>query len=375
MSFLNSRLLLLFALLVQVSLAQAQEQQQLQLLLQQQVQQRDTVILELLERVESLEKELGVQPVKKKSGMPPESGEQAVTVSTGSTPGLVVVDEAMAERALERSLTRDGALLLPSGVLEIEPRLAYTRQEDATPSFVMSGGGVIASETERNSDSLTASLLLRLGLPGDTQLEVGLPYRWRRVDTVTNIGFSPAQATTESGAGRGDVRITLAKALLREASGQPDVIGRLTLDNDSGEMTDNGVTLGGGFKEVQGALTFIKRQDPVVFIAGLSYQHVYEKESVQPGSLLAGNFGSYIALNPQTSLSFQLSLASQKPTKINGEPIPGSDRVLGSLVVGGSSLVGRGALLNVSLGVGLTDDTDDFTLSLSLPIRLDSLLF
>lgn len=367
---LTAGLLFLAAQIVYAPLVQAQdEERSLQEKLQSQLQQRDTVILELLERVETLERGLGVQPAKSKKESLPESDEQVEPAIAGNTPGLVVADETMAERALERSLTRDGALLLPSGVLEIEPRLVYARQEDTTPSFVMSGGSVVASETERNSDSLTASLLLRLGLPGDTQLEVGLPYRWRRVDTVTNIGFSPAQASTEHGAGRGDVRITLAKALLREQSGQPDVIGRLTLDNDSGETTDNGVPLGGGFKEVQSALTFIKRQDPVVFIGGLSYQHAFEKESVQPGSLLAGNFGSYIALNPQTSLSLQLSLASQKPAKVDGEPIPGSERLLGSLVVGGSSLVGRGTLLNVSLGVGLTDDADDFTVSLSLPVR------
>lgn len=374
MQFSKTRWLILIVLLVKAPFTLAQEEQdqhqQLQLRLQLKLQQRDQVITELLERVEALEKELGVQPARLKTDTVPESSEQVATINNDSAPGLVVVDESMAERALERSLTRDGALLLPAGVLEIEPRLGYSRQEDSTPSFVMSGGGVIASETEHNSDSLTASLLFRLGLPGDTQLEVGLPYRWRRVDTVTSIGFTPAQATTNNGAGRGDVRITLAKALLRESSGQPDVIGRLTLDNDSGQTTDNGVSLGGGFKEVQGALTFIKRQDPVVFIGGLSYQHTYEKESVQPGSLLAGNFGSYIALNPRTSLSFQLSLASQKPTKIDGEPIPGSERVLGSLVVGGSSLVGRGILLNVSVGMGLTDDADDFTVLLSLPVRL-----
>lgn len=385
MLYSKSKLMKLIGLffLLPTPIVHAQEAQdpprQSQLKLQHQLQQRDQVILELLERVESLEKEIGVQPARSKPeplpGTDKQEEVQLANVSDKSAPGLVVVDESMAERALERSLTQDGALLLPAGVLEIEPRLAYARQEDATPGFVMSGGGVIASETERNSDILTASLLFRLGLPGDTQLEIGMPYRWRRIDTVTNIGFSPTQATTETGAGRGDVRVTLAKTLLREESGQPDIIGRLSWDNNSGESSDDGVSLGGGFKEVQGALTFIKRQDPVVFIGGLSYQHAYEKDSLQPGSILAGNFGGYIALNPQTSLNFVLSLASQKETKIDGDPIPGSDRVLGTLVIGGSSLISRGTLLHLSVGVGLTDDADDFSVSLSLPMRLESRLF
>jgi len=40
-------------------------------------------------------------------------------------------------------------------------------------------------------------------------------------------------------------------------------------------------------------------------------------------------------------------------------------------VIGGSTLVVPGTLLNLSVGVGLTDDSNDFTVTLSLPSRLD----
>ena len=347
--------------------------------LQHRLQQRDQVILELLERVEALEAELGVKPAKlKKPATPDKEKEvikQAETVPVKTAPGQVVVDESMAERALERSLTRDGALLLPSGIFEIDPGLGYARHEDVTPSFVASGGGVIASETERNSDSLTASLLFRLGLPGDSQLEVSLPYRWRRIETVTNVGFSPTQTSAQSGNGQGDIRITLAKALLREDSGQPDVIGRLTWNSDSGDVSDEGVSLGGGFHELRGALSFIKRQDPVVFVGGLSYEYTFEEGSIQPGTTVAASFGSYIALNPQTSFNVLLSMAYQNETEVSGVQLDGSDRVIGSLFIGGSTLIARGTLLNISLGVGLTDDADDFTISFSLPMRFDSRIF
>jgi hypothetical protein len=52
-----------------------------------------------------------------------------------------------------------------------------------------------------------------------------------------------------------------------------------------------------------------------------------------------------------------------------GREIDGSDRNIGTFVVGGSTLLARGTLLNLSAGIGLTDDADDFSLSLSLPIR------
>jgi len=341
--------------------------------LQLQLQQRDQVILELLERVKILENQVGIRHVNPDTSA--DTG--AVTQEENATqsdaaqpaPGRVVVDESMAERALERSLTRAGALLLPSGTWEIEPGLSYIRQEHATPTFVVSAGGVIAGETERNSDSLSANLLFRFGLPGDAQLEVGIPYRWRRSETVTNVNFSPIDSTSQTGSAAGDVRIGLAKTLVRESSGQPDVIGRLNWDTDSGKTSDNGVSLGGGYTELSAGLTFIKRQDPVVFVSGLSYQHTNEKDTLQPGDTIAASFGGYLALNPQTSMNISLSLAYQQKTRIAGAELPGSERVIGTLYIGGSSLVARGTLLNLTVGIGLTDAANDLSVSLSLPMR------
>jgi len=348
--------------------------------LERKLQERDKVITELLERVESLERRIGVHRETKDSANAP-AQDAAPTIkrdlaqSADHAPGVVVVEEGAAERALERSLTRAGALLLPSGVLEVEPGFTYSRQEDTAPSFVTSGGQVFAGETERNADNLTANLALRMGLPWDSQLEIGFPYRWRKVESVTNVGFAPIGTSSQSGSGSGDVRVGLAKTLLREGLWRPDLIGRFTWDTGTGETDDNGVSLGGGYRELQGSLTAIKRQDPVVFVAGLSYEHAFEKGLIQPGRTVAANFGSYIALSPETSLSLFLSTAYQNETKLSGNKIDGSGRTVGSFVVGGSTLLAPGTLLNLSFGIGLTDDADDLSISLSLPTRFGKPLF
>jgi hypothetical protein len=101
----------------------------------------------------------------------------------------------------------------------------------------------------------------------------------------------------------------------------------------------------------------------------LSYEYSFEEEAIQPGETFAANLGSYIALNPQTSLNFALAMAYQKETRIAGSRLEGSERTIAAFVIGGSTLVGRGSLLNLSLGVGLTDDASDFSASLSLPMR------
>jgi hypothetical protein len=348
--------------------AQAQETPEQ---LKRKLQERDKVISELLDRVEALERRVGVQRLATDPG---EAPEQEVAPEHEAAPGAVVVDEGDAERALERSLTRSGAVLLRPGILEVEPSFTYARREESTPSFVASGGMVFAGETERNSNSVTAGLALRLGLPWDSQLEIGLPYRWREVETVTSVGFTPFDSSTESGAGAGDVSVGLATTLLREGLWAPDLVGRVTWDSDSGE-SDNGLSFGSGFQELRGSLSAIKRQDPIAFVGGLSYEHSFEKDDIQPGPTYSANFGSYVALSPETSLRFLLSGGYQDEAEIFGSKAVGSDRTVGTFTVGGSTLLAPGVLMNLSAGIGLTDDADDFSITLSLPIRFGEPLF
>ncbi|KPK17404.1 MAG: hypothetical protein AMJ67_13610, partial [Betaproteobacteria bacterium SG8_41] len=157
-----------FVLVVCTAGAHAQDARVQQL--ERNLQERDKVITELLERVDALERRIGVQrPVTGTA----EASEQDVAPRNETdlarkskrAPGTVVVEEGAAERALERSLTRAGALLLPSGILEVEPGITYARREDAAPRFVTSGGTTFVGETELNANSLTANLALRLGLP------------------------------------------------------------------------------------------------------------------------------------------------------------------------------------------------------------------
>jgi hypothetical protein len=344
-------------------------------LLEQKLQQRDMVISELLERVEALEHRIGIQRAARDNGLSDEpvvaSSQKVVAAGSAASPGRVVVSKDDAERALERSLSRDGALLLRPGVVEIEPSLSFIRQEDSTPTLVNSGSTVFAGETKRNTNAVSADLALRAGLPWDSQLEVGVPYRWREVENVTRVGFSSVDSTSASAAGAGDLRIGLAKTLLREGLWRPDLVGRLTWNTGSGEASKGGVSLGGGVQSFTGSLAAIKRQDPVAFVGGLSYQYSLEEDRVQLGGTTSVSFGSYIALSPQTSLQLTLSAGYQEDTKLSGRTIQGSDRVLGTLVIGGSTLVVPGTLLNLSVGVGLTDDSNDFTVTLSLPSRLD----
>ena len=341
--------------------------------LERKLQERDKVILELLERVETLEQRVGVEHTLPEPSEPSpgalEGAERKDKTPPESPPGVVTVKEGAAERALSRSLTREGALLLPPGILELEPIVSYARKEDSTPRLFTSDSQLSAGETDLNTDILTADIAMRLGLPWDSQLEIGLPYRWVRMESVNKVGSVSTEATSQSGAGFGDLRVGVAKTLLRESLWRPNLVGRITWDTKSGKLSENGLYLGGGFQEFRGSLTAIKRQDPMVFVGGLSYEYSIEEEQFKPGPTISANFGTFIAMSPETSIRFLISGAYQDEGKFSGNEIIGSDRTIVSFEVGGSTLLAPGTLLNISVGFGLTDDADDFTITLSLPFR------
>ncbi len=102
---------------------------------------RDAVINDLLKRVQELERRDGRASGSQAATEPrprPSSGQRAQTAvpsaqerSTG--PGAVDVDELAAERALERTLTAEGALLLPAKTFELQPFFSYARRTTDSP--------------------------------------------------------------------------------------------------------------------------------------------------------------------------------------------------------------------------------------------------
>lgn len=287
-------------------------------------------------------------------------------------PGAVEVDEQAAERALERTLVAGGALLLPAGQAEIEPSFSYARREsDLSPALIDTGGGDLAltnPNVERNE--LTPALGLRVGLPWDSQIELSLPYNFVQQDEVVETGTG--RITRDGwGNGIGDLRVGLAKTILREGVVRPDLIARVTYDTGTGERDDNDIVLDGGFSAVTGQLVALKRQDPLAFVASGFYQKTFDDNNVNPGDQYGFSLGTFLAASPATSLRFQLQTTFIDDIERDGRTISNSDRNEALLVVGASSILGRGVLLDVAGGIGLTDDAPDYFITLSLPIRFD----
>jgi hypothetical protein len=333
---------------------------------------RASEVADLRMRVLDLEQELTRQR---------ENGAQAADEDPGSAPaspqapkpggpGSFKVDEMAAERALERTLTAEGALLLQPGRFLVEPYFTYARRESNTPilieeqlnasSFALE---VLGQDTRRNE--FDAGVRILAGLPFGTQLELNVPYRWvEQSDSIPGLNETSTSADTI-----GDIKLGVAATLLRERDWLPDLVGRITWDTDTGDRFDKGISTGIGYQELRVGLTALKRQDPLVFTGGINYTYAYEKDDIQPGDEWQISVGTSLAASPETALSLGLVQSFVSETEVNGRRLEGTDQVSSLLVLGASSIVARNTLLAFTLGVGLTNDAPDYFFNVALPVQ------
>lgn len=292
----------------------------------------------------------------------PEDG--AGATARRPAPGAFEIDEDAAQRALERTLTQSGALLLPSGTFELTPSFTYRRTEQTAAVLATTSSGTVLANQQNRINEFTGFLDLRAGLPYNAQLELSLPYT--RVSTTQVSGLGTA--TSSSGNGIGDATLGMAKTLVREKGWQPDLIGRVIYNFGNGKQNDGGVQLGGGFRQVQGELVALKRQDPLAFVGSIFYNKSFEKNAITPGDATGLSLAALLAASPATSLQLRFSQFHRQKLEQNGIKIPGSEQTYGILNLGVSSVLSRDMTLITQLGVGLGNDAPKYSFSVFLPI-------
>jgi hypothetical protein len=304
---------------------------------------------------------------------PPASKDSRNASKKGSdASGTFEVDEAAAQRALERTLIQTGALLLPAGTLELTPNFRYTRLETTSPflttftdSRTATSGLVIANQRSR-SNNLSVSLDLRAGLPLDSQFELSLPFNHVRTSQVDDFG----NATSNNASGIGDLSIGLARTFLREHGVRPDLIGRLTYNAGNGKQQSGIVSFNAGFREIQAEVVALKRQDPLAFTVSAFYSKLYAENSLKPGNGTGITLGATLAASPATSLLFAFSQIYRQKQELNGIKTPGSERTYGVFTLGASSVLSRDVTLVSRFGIGVGNDAPAYSVSIGLPILI-----
>lgn len=302
-------------------------------------------------------------------------------------------------------------VLTPRGKFVVEPSLQFgysASDRVALVGYTVIPALLIGLIDVRQVKTTTgiATLTGRYGLTNRLEVEAKVPYVYVNGDTVSReifTGSAMDNVFNAHGEGLGDVEVTARYQLNDGGVDKPYYIGWLRYKARTGtdifevvtdcvtrcvgNTTGTGLPLelptGSGFASIQPGLTWLYASDPVVFFGSFSYLHNFKREGVsrtviggttefigdvEAGDIYGFNLGMGLALNEQASISIGYDQSIVGKIKQNGVETPNSVQiVLGTLNLGASYRFNQRTTMNVALGVGVTRDTPDLTLTVRVP--------
>lgn len=321
------------------------------------------------------------------------SAEDPVT-SPDEQPVTSQGERPQSDKAVDQLLVDQGGVLLPAGVLQIEPSIDYTSiSSDRVNISGFSIFNAILIGTIRvddiNRDILTGAVTARYGLGSRAQVDVRVPYIYRNDTETTGIGTGDAQERSTSGSGLGDIGLTIAWQPLSAKGGRPAVILRLQSEfptgksafeiervapaEDSPERILVEAPTGSGFYTFSPGVTMVWPIDPVVLFAGGAYSYTFGRHFPEFGLVEPGNgfeffAGMNMSINERVSMNFSFLDKQRFSTSVGGAQIPGSGTHDARLSLGASVGLTDKTSLVFSAATGLTDESPDFSFSVRLPI-------
>jgi hypothetical protein len=324
--------------------------------LQQQIKTRDATIADLARRVEALEQKL--------AGTKADQVTKIATDTTKPSDDTAPAEEEIT-RALERTLVREGGLVLPRWSIEAEPRFTYTYHGSNALQIVQLNGQTEVVQQNAKHDTFESSASLRLGLPWTSQVDLRIPYLFDRQELATDS----TTVKTRRHSGLGDIELGLTKQLLQEKDWIPDLLTSLGWKSNTGNTG-----LGSGFHTVQASLTGVKRRDPLAFFGTFFYNWSLSGRqagnNVDLGNTIGLRMGTILATSPDTSFRFALDLNRSGKLELNRRKIPGSNTTVALFEFGLATVITPRTLFDIRASIGLTSDSPDFRLALAVPIRL-----
>lgn len=290
--------------------------------------------------------------------------------SSAKGPGQFEVSPEAAQHALERALVQTGALLLRPGKFEFVPSETVQLNHVSRPDQVVrtSTGALLVTQDMQRSTLLETQALLRVGLPWDSQIEFSTSFDHTSLTTNERISGGFLGSSSINGSGLGDSSITVIKQIHKEGDWLPGLF--ISGTGNIGQQ-NHGLALGSGYDWLRGSITAVKRQDPLVFTAGFSYQTDFSYHGLEPGDQYTPSLGMLFAISPETSLQFGQQVTFAKDLKLRGATVPGSSQVEAAFQAGVLSILAPGLVVDLSAAVGETPDAPDLTVQFALPIRLN----
>ncbi len=204
---------------------------------------------------------------------------------------------------------------------------------------------------------------VQYGLWDGVQLGLRFPVLVNAVQEANDVVRGTSVRDEDRGVGDigGDIRYQL----MGEGMGKPDLI----LDVNAKSTTGGQTLRGSGHWNIGGGLTMVKTIDPVVVFARLGYTGVLPHNGFNPGDIVEYRAGIGFSLNDRVSLNTQLSGAFIGRSRDRGTEIPRSSQESASVLLATTILLDRHLSIEPVMGVGLTDDANDFMFGMRIPYR------
>ena len=315
-----------------------------------------------------------------------------------------------ASRSVQDIFREEHALF--SDRLTIEPGITYTYSDRDSLAL----RGFLALDAiflgELNLDNVethitTLDINTRYGLTDRLEASINVPFVYRTT-TIQSIGgeFSTERNVEDDvdEAGLGDISASLSYRLLPETVERPDVVVSLGVRAPTGkdpygiglEQSDTAGNLsvpeelptGNGVWGVTAGVSVLKTLDPAIVFANLGYTYNIEEDfddisagdgnqraDVDLGDSISAGFGTAFALNERLSLALSYSHEYIRKTEITPEggretEVIGSDANIGVFNIGGTYAMTDSTSVVTNLGIGMTDDASDISLTFRMPFQL-----
>jgi hypothetical protein len=363
------------------------------------------LIEEQRQRVDALMRELTGR------GLPPPGATQASGAPAGDASGQMAqagspppqpVGEAPApsERLPQTAqIFAEPTVLTRAGGFTLEPSLQYIYSSDNRVALV--GFTIIPAITiglidirRVSREAWYAAFTARYGVTSRFELEAKVPWVYSDTSTITRPLATPSVTDStfdSSGSGIGDVELGARYQLNAFRGDNMVYIGgfRVRLPTGKGvfdvnyDPTTNLQTenpTGSGFYSIQPGISFVYPSDPAVFFGGLAYTYSPSRDvgngfgTVRPGGVTDLSFGMGLALNERASFSFGFQLSVVGESKQSGDFDPlktlsqTGTQTLGTARFGLTYAFTRQTALNLTLGIGVTDETPGLELTARVPI-------
>ena len=257
------------------------------------------------------------------------------------------------------------------------------------------------------ADVLTADLTARYGLTKRLQLDVNVPYLYRRSNFQSGGAGGSATGLAErtvTDSGLGDINGGLTYRLFAERGARPDIVVSARVKAPTGRnafgtrlvevpgtqqnlFIPTSLPTGSGVWGASLGVSALKTLDPLVVFGSVTYFHNFkrhfadldEADGAQPGEAKLGDalqygLGVAFALNDKSSLSMSFTerFVRHSRLKLDGgsfQTIVGSQANVGLVNLGGTFAMSDRLTLISTVGIGLTQDSPNLVFGIRAPYR------